>query len=987
MATMYNSGYSSGYGGDMSASYAGQTATDEEERRRRQAAQQQSVLLNRPMVEVRAEPSEVNPQSREEAGGQSSTQARNTQQQQTFAQLQAAGQARPAPPPPQQPPQQQMQPQATTSERFMGPMAYSQAPQPGLDPLAAAMGSQQAEFIGGPMVYAQAGGGTSVSQHPLLGGGSYNPNTGQQYGPTGQPRSGKSNVGVPAPGDMPIGGFDGDIGGYLAGQLNGITPGQAPEAFQSSPEFLERIRQLNAGTLPGGDIAYNPAADRALTDRVNNLGGLNVNAPQYTPDPNVNSQLEQLLKGSQFTPGTTPTFDVSQFTRGGAALPTQWPTSGRSGSEFVGGPMVPAMGGAPSAVSAQGVNPLAAAQAQAPAPLAQTPAAQESVSRFQAQGYTATPGPYGTIELLNQRGQYHLLDSSTGRQIDSVEVERRQQENPNAQFSGSVVPGGSFAQRGFSGGANTATQPVAMSDDNRQIIADAFTQAMQTAKPGQPGQGAMWHAGLQSNVQFVVPPGGTPVVSVDENNPAGIRPGQSIDVPGFGQVQVADKATYNQALASSSGAPQPAAQKNPMDDFLQQQIMDAIRNPSAFDNAEVQRLYNQMGEGIDDRFAQEETKLREEMAARGLSDSSIQGGRLADLNVGRRSAQTELANQLLTQRAQDFAQSRDRALGLGLQSQGNTLQAELGRGNLSLQGELGRGRLELDSELGRGNLDLGRQRAATEAELGRADIGVRQQQLSQQASQAAAENALNRDRLSLERTLGMGNLDLSRTRANQDYSLGLGNLDLGRTRAAQDYSLGAGNLNLQSDLGRGRLGLDASTAAANIGLNRDRLALDASGQKFDQGMRGLDFQNRVGQQNFANQMSTAELQARLQDQNFRQGMGRAEFEANQNQRGFQNQISAADLGLRRSGQAFDQNMRGLDFENRVGQQGFQNRMSTAELNRLLGNDAFSQRMGVTDRLSDYGQRAFDNDMRRAEFNRNQQNDAWRRYLDSIVLGG
>lgn len=101
-------------------------------------------------------------------------------------------------------------------------------------------------------------------------------------------------------------------------------------------------------------------------------------------------------------------------------------------------------------------------------------------------------------------------------------------------------------------------------------------------------------------------------------------------------------------------------------DEVSRGISGAIANPSAYNSDLVRNIYSQLGQNIDDDFAQRETGLREEMAARGLSDSSIQGGRLRDLNVGRRSAREGLANSLGQMVAQDYAGARDRALGMGM---------------------------------------------------------------------------------------------------------------------------------------------------------------------------------------------------------------------------------------------------------------------------------------------------------------------------------
>ena len=118
----------------------------------------------------------------------------------------------------------------------------------------------------------------------------------------------------------------------------------------------------------------------------------------------------------------------------------------------------------------------------------------------------------------------------------------------------------------------------------------------------------------------------------------------------------------------------------------------ALNNPGGYSFDETKKLYERLGQNIDDDFSQRNVALREEMAARGLSDSSIQGGRLADLNVGRRSAQQDLLQGLGSQQAQAlFGQQTgflDRLLGLRGQDQTAAYQqGQLGLG----QGELNRG--------------------------------------------------------------------------------------------------------------------------------------------------------------------------------------------------------------------------------------------------------------------------------------------------------
>ena len=1238
MASLYNPGY----GADQSAQMYGQTATDEEERRRRQAAQQQSVLFNRPMVEARAEPSEVNPQSREEAGGQSSTQARNTQQQQTFAQLQAAGQARPAPPPPQQPqqPMQQMggvmprdqwergraqwlanggaqleaqapqqgqmdafrqamggaagpsspdlaarqlqagqqsqmdafrqamglgagapspdlmarmqagnqpvtdaqrqqlagalqglsigggsqnltmqqpvgidpvaaaadpdgyqrwlqgaqaqeaaRPGSTMlasqqSERFTGPMVNAQAPQP----------SQQSERFTGPMVYAQAGGGggTSVSQNPLLGGGSFNPNTGQQYGPTGQPRSGKSNVGVPAPGDMPIGGFDGDISGYLQRMLN--TPGQqvnVPTAYDaaSDAELQKMLRGLNGNGLPtapesyydatnnkeltdlmarlGGmtgpdaaPTAYNPMGDKDLMQQLEGLGGITLpTAPEYQPDGRLLAEIMSLTQSAGQMPAGVPRNPGGDQAQLFGRPPLERREEQNRPQQAAG-------------VSAQGLNPLASARAQAPQqaqaqafmqateqaprqaqaqaqaqpqPQAQAQAQQQAAAAqaaeyapekiaadMQSAGFQLQPKPEGGFTAVrgNQRFDFNADGSrvaprgmvyTPGNQLvrDGTVFfgENGQPQVPHPSGRGFVPLNETTMQELAARGVTPTTQTgrrgaaVPYQQQLSTQIADLQTR-MQTQEMSPETQQATQQriAEMQQMQQLLTGGAGAPA-------------GGAVSAQGVNPLAAAAQATMAGGPGGDGGAPvgAPAGRTSAVDDLTDQQLTEALRNPSGFDNAEVQRLYEQMGQGIDDRFRQEQTALEEQMAARGLSDSSILGGRLADLNVGRRSARTELANQLLTQRAQDLAQSRNAAIGLGMQSRNAALEAELGRGNLSLQGELGRGRLGLDTELGRGRLDLdtelgqgnlalGQQRAATEAELGRGNLALQgelgrgnlslgQQRAAADAAQAQAQIALAQRAQTFNEEQGRAGIDLNRDRFGLERTLGLGNLDINRDQAALARTLGTGNL----------------------GIAQQRLGLDTQGQAFGQRMQGLQFQNQVGQQGFQNQMSSAELAARLAGQQFTQGLQGAQFRNQLGQQDFTNRLASSDFDLRRTGQQFNQgmqtaqfqnqlgqqtytnqlsntelaarlagqqfnqNLQGAQFRNQLGQQGFTNQMSIAEMNRALGNDTYSRGMGYLDRLIGVGQDAFNNDLRREQLNMQRANDQWRQYLDTQNL--
>ena len=163
-------------------------------------------------------------------------------------------------------------------------------------------------------------------------------------------------------------------------------------------------------------------------------------------------------------------------------------------------------------------------------------------------------------------------------------------------------------------------------------------------------------------------------------------------MPGYQAQQPMQSPMQQQAPAGTPGAPAVGTMPQFTGD-INAYIGQALNNPGGYSFDETKKLYERLGQNIDDDFSQRNVALREEMAARGLSDSSIQGGRLADLNVGRRSAQQDLLQGLGSQQAQAlFGQQTgflDRLLGLRGQDQSAAYQ----------QGQLGLGQAELNRGL------------------------------------------------------------------------------------------------------------------------------------------------------------------------------------------------------------------------------------------------------------------------------------------------
>ena len=145
------------------------------------------------------------------------------------------------------------------------------------------------------------------------------------------------------------------------------------------------------------------------------------------------------------------------------------------------------------------------------------------------------------------------------------------------------------------------------------------------------------------------------------------------------------------AAAPSTGAPAVGTMPRFTGD-INAYIGEALNNPGGYSFDETRKLYERLGQNIDDDFSQQERSLRNEMAARGLSDSSIYGGRMQDLNVGRRQARQDLLQTLGSQQAQAlFGQQTgflDRLL--GVRGQDQTAAYQQGQLGIS-QAELNRG--------------------------------------------------------------------------------------------------------------------------------------------------------------------------------------------------------------------------------------------------------------------------------------------------------
>lgn len=103
-------------------------------------------------------------------------------------------------------------------------------------------------------------------------------------------------------------------------------------------------------------------------------------------------------------------------------------------------------------------------------------------------------------------------------------------------------------------------------------------------------------------------------------------------------------------------APQQQPFQSPLN--LQQSIQQLLANPDPYQNENFQREFRRGSEQIDDQYNAEAKAVNEEMARRGIYDSTIAGGRLHDTALGRRGALQDLMDRIAGQSAQSYAQNR-----------------------------------------------------------------------------------------------------------------------------------------------------------------------------------------------------------------------------------------------------------------------------------------------------------------------------------------
>ncbi len=214
-------------------------------------------------------------------------------------------------------------------------------------------------------------------------------------------------------------------------------------------------------------------------------------------------------------------------------------------------------------------------------------------------------------------------------------------------------------------------------------------QPQQPAAPQQPVQQAPTFRTLQQQ-GFARP--APPVQRMPMQPMQGFAPGTNRRSYGYGQnPALMGNGNYRQRMTQMLGGGQqqpanpmappqtPATGQAPQDFDMGADLLHNYQNPSAYTSSMAADTFTRLNRLLSEGYDTQRSRLQDEMASRGLLDSTNYGGRLGDLGVQQSRAQADLAQQIETQAAQQYASDRSQALGnlLGYDQQQLQLMLQL----------------------------------------------------------------------------------------------------------------------------------------------------------------------------------------------------------------------------------------------------------------------------------------------------------------------
>lgn len=343
-----------------------------------------------------------------------------------------------------------------------------------------------------------------------------------------------------------------------------------------------------------------------------------------------------------------------------------------------------------------------------------------------------------------------------------------------------------------------------------------------------------------------------------------------------GMARPAPAAPQAQPIAQYGGS----QQATQMRQRLQEQLQAFGNAPSRYDTDTFKQIRGAQSANLNAEYQAQQKALNEDLARRGLSASSIGGGRMGDLAGQQSRALADLDARLLQQAADTQAQDRAQLLaaGQGLAELAGSQDLAQFEANRVAQAAEFENQLRA-AQFAQGQYEQGTGQAlqAAQAQQGanqfQQELGLRLGELTgningQQtlAGQQQAEQRRQFDiQQALQQQLGLGNLSLEQQRvANQAQQFGL-SLNEQQQARLQQYGISTQELGLkaqelqqqaalqgrslsiqeaqnlaQNSLERDKVNADNDFRAKQLGLNRDELTMRANQIKEDQRLRGVE---------------------------------------------------------------------------------------------------------------------------------------------------
>lgn len=415
------------------------------------------------------------------------------------------------------------------------------------------------------------------------------------------------------------------------------TPTQAPAPYQPPPTSTSATSQAKAMQAPQPPQTFSQMQAAGVARPP--APSANVTTQPASPPPT--STTPQALG----TPANTPPQSVTatQLATGGVAT-------------------APSTGGVYSGL----YQPQPGATISTTDPRTGQPVSGQAQAFTMPDGTVITGIPSSNGTFIDSFGQ--VINAQTGLTLNGAK--------PYGQAAGMAVPNGQGGVTPYYGGGNvTAGGTLASILGTPATGGPGGTPNTTTAATSTPSS----TSGLSFNM---APPtggsaatGGAPSTTTPTtgtsglaNQPSGVSPTGGYTTPTPSGLGGTSPTAGFDILNSLTGVAQGGAPNtSPLGAATTNAAMNQLNSPSPYSSTDVKNLYNWLSGNIQDQYALQKNQLAQDMAARGLGASTIYAGNLNDLNIGQRSAQESLAQDLAQNYAQTLGQYQANAINQGNQ--------------------------------------------------------------------------------------------------------------------------------------------------------------------------------------------------------------------------------------------------------------------------------------------------------------------------------